>query len=1133
MSTHFFTNRHGNTLSKKLEGVLSHMQAIHYFEAVIGYFRASGYFRLRPFLDNIPVIRILVGINVDTLIHKANTKGLEYLGKADDIRDLFLEEVKEDIQKADYRKEIEEGIIQLIKDIASKKVQIRAFKEDTNADNKRNLHCKIYIFTQEHEHEHAGWGTVITGSSNLSITGLEKNVEFNVELRNHNDVKFAKDFFKELWEKESVEILPVDIHKLKKHTHLNEETTPFDLYVKLLIEYFGKNIDIDHSIYSLLPSNYDNLAYQAEAVDAGMKMLQKHNGFILADVVGLGKTVVAAMVIKKYIQWNGHNTKVLVIYPPALATNWKDTIKDFRISNYVDFITNGSLHKIIDYDNKDYSNAEDYDFIIVDESHKFRNDTSQMYAFLQMVCKTPRKYLAGDRNRKKKVVLLSATPLNNRPEDIANQIYLFQDARNTTIEGIPHGNLQSFFAPRAKAFKELKKDDDDFIQKVRSIYAPVKEKVLTQIVIRRTRADIQANERWWSDMKNQNISFPSIDGPNKFHYQFDDALNNLFYETVQLLMEVDSGFQYFRYRAIEYLKEEYQDLYENAKLISRQLAYIMRTLLVKRLESSFMAFKSTLNHFRTSNQNMIDMFANNKVYIAPDLDVNKYINEGKEDELEEKIAELAKEHPNHNIFKAKDFEDGFLAGLEKDQELLEALYKKWSKINNDPKLNRFVETLQEELFDNRNIEKKLVVFTESTQTAEYLKKEIAKHGFDKALAISSKNQKGLFATIRKNFDPKHKAPENKFNIIITTDVLAEGINLHRSNIIVNYDVPWNSTRLMQRIGRVNRLGTKAETIYVYNFYPTAESDDQINLNKTAISKLQGFHTAFSEDSQIYSNLEQMEDNILGDIKNEEMEERDRRQDYLEFIRKFREEQPKEFRRIQKLPLKTRVCRDEKQVPQEVISSKLEGIPLYNGTLAYIRNKARDAFFFTNDKDIQELTFLEAIQIFETKLKNIKKDKPLPMIANHHNHVLKLVEIFNRNQLLEKDEILSDENLAVQEKNALNLLKNFEKAFSSKKWSNPNKLADVKTAQQIIKRGIFKKFRNELARLRREMKKRSKKMSHEEAIKALESIFNKYPIRQIRRMDELRLEDEEREAIKARTDKPQIILSESFTNNKKT
>lgn len=184
--------------------------------------------------------------------------------------------------------------------------------------------------------------------------------------------------------------MPVDIQGIKKETYLNEETSPFELYIKLLTEYFGKNIDYDPNSIGDLPQNFKKLSYQVDAVNEGFNMLIKHNGFILADVVGLGKTVIAAMVAKKFLIQNGReNTKILVVYPPAVEKNWKDTFKNFNIDKYTKFITNGSLEKILE-PHQDYWKKEDYDLVIADEAHRFRNHKTGAFQNLQLICKSSR-----------------------------------------------------------------------------------------------------------------------------------------------------------------------------------------------------------------------------------------------------------------------------------------------------------------------------------------------------------------------------------------------------------------------------------------------------------------------------------------------------------------------------------------------------------------------------------------------------------------------------------------------------------------------------------------------------------------------------------------------------------------------
>ena len=289
--------------------------------------------------------------------------------------------------------------------------------------------------------------------------------------------------------------------------------------------------------------------------------------------------------------------------------------------------------------------------------------------------------------------------------------------------------------------------------------------------------------------------------------------------------------------------------------------------MVKRLESSFFAFKKSLKRFHASNQRMIEMFENDKIFVAPDLDLNKYYDEGKEDEIEDKINELNEQSPNNAIYKAEDFSPELLEGLRRDQEIIDELFNKWESVDEDPKIKKFINDLKPIFLGKDNLEKKLVIFSESKETVKYLADELEKIGRTDVMAISASNVKKRFNTIRKNFDANYpEKKENDFNIIITTEVLAEGINLHRSNVILNYDIPWNATRLMQRIGRVNRIGTKAKEILIYNFYPTAQSNALIKLNEKALKKLQGFHSAFGEDSKIYSEQEEIIKNQDGTTK---------------------------------------------------------------------------------------------------------------------------------------------------------------------------------------------------------------------------------------------------------------------------
>ena len=514
---------------------------------------------------------------------------------------------------------------------------------------------------------------------------------------------------------------------------------------------------------------------------------------------------------------------------------------------------------------------------------------------------------------------------------------------------------------------------------------------------------------------------------------------------------------------------------------------------------------------------MIEMFENDKVFIAPDIDVNKFLDEGREDELEAKIEELNAESPNNQVFKASDFSEEYIKGLLKDQEVLLEIYERWENIGEDPKTKKFIAEIKKSFFDKKNIEKKLVIFSESKETVEYIAEELKNIGREDVLAISASNSKQRFATIRKNFDANYpEKQEDQYNIIITTEVLAEGINLHRSNIILNYDIPWNATKLMQRIGRVNRIGTKADKIYVYNFFPTSQSNDLIKLNEKALKKLQGFHSAFSEDSKVYSEEEQLIENTLGNLQPQE--EVDERLQYLEIVRELFEKDFQQYQRIKKLPLKSRVGRFAKiksDVAKEIISQSLE-----NTVLCYLRNKIKEGFYVANDKNCVEVTFYQAVKLFEAT----KIEKSTAVFENHFDAVNNAVNQFKKvYNTIYTVEDYDTSNLSVSERNAvlfLNSLKDLKRSF-------PAELSDefiemIDASLRIIYMGVFRKFRNEISNLASKQKK--KKMPLEKVISEVNQIMNRYPIANIARLDALRAEEENQPKV---FEEPKIVITETF------
>lgn len=256
MAKNFFTNKDGNTLMKEFEGLLQHNQSITRLDSVVGFLRASGYFTLRPFLNSINKARILIGIDVDKYIASAHNKGQLFFGADEEVKQDYLANLKKDIEGSKYSKEIEEGIFQMIADLISGKLELRAHPS-------KKIHAKIYLLYPEQYNQYT-LGAAFTGSSNLSGNGLgigqDKQYEFNVRLTDYEDVEFAKEEFEALWaEAEGCPITAEDIQTGPiRQTYLNGDVTPYELYIKMLMEYFSDRVLATdaHDAFDM-PEGYD------------------------------------------------------------------------------------------------------------------------------------------------------------------------------------------------------------------------------------------------------------------------------------------------------------------------------------------------------------------------------------------------------------------------------------------------------------------------------------------------------------------------------------------------------------------------------------------------------------------------------------------------------------------------------------------------------------------------------------------------------------------------------------------------------------------------------------------------------------------------------------------------------------
>ncbi len=934
----FFTNEPDSTL---LDRFITILKDVRFFDILVGYFRSTGFFRLYKSFENIEKIRILVGLSLDKktfqIIETANNFDFESHAKT---KEYFGELLVEEIENSQDSKEVEEGILKFVEYIKSGKIEIKAHPS-------RNIHAKVYI--SRYKEDDRDFGNVITGSSNFSEAGLVAQREFNVQLKNSADVKYALEKFETLW-KEAVDISDYYVETIKTKTFLNDSITPYQLYLKFLYEYFKADLSINEELfYKNFPEDFMQLKYQEQAVINAKRILEEFGGVFFADVVGLGKTYISALLA------NQLPGKHLIIASPALLdkdnpNSWTNVFHDFKIPAIFESV--GKLEKIIE------RGTDRYDNVFIDEAHKFRNETNISYENLSRIC-------SG-----KKVILVTATPLNNTPGDILAQIKLFQKGKNSTIPGIK--NLDYFFSSLQKRLKNLdrKKDYDKYIAVIKDNSRQIRERVLKHIMIRRTRKEI---ENYFSnDLKAQGLKFSEVAAPVPIFYEMDKKLDEVFSETIRLITDKNK-FTYARYTPLLYLKK---GLTEFDRTSQKNLGSFMKTLLVKRLESSFFAFKKTLDRFIESYENFITAYERGAVYFS-----KKYWNKVIEHFLNNNFDAIRKLIDEEKVEKypADDFVAKLKDDLQTDLNTLKQIKSLWDEINYDPKLEKLVEALKSSQIPQEN---KLIVFTESKETAEYLYDNLSKLLQEKILLFHGGSRQSDLTTVIANFDAKARNKRDDFRLLVTTEVLSEGINLHRSNVVINYDLPWNPTRMIQRVGRINRVDTPFDKIYTFNFFPTEQSNDIIKLKESAIAKINYFIEMLGNDAKLLTDGEEIKSFELFNkltsknfITGEE-EEDESELKYLNVITEIRDKNETLFNKIKNLPKKARSSRSiEKgmQLNEEAL-------------LTYFRKGKLEKFYLATENGACEVDFLTAAKLFEATPETKRKN----LLPNYH-------ELLNKNK----------------------------------------------------------------------------------------------------------------------------------------
>ena len=950
----FFTNTDSDSLYSRF---LSLIKDAEYFDILVGYFRTSGFYRLHNELEKVDNIRILVGINADNstklLLKSANEQHSLDFETHQNTRKNYKSNLIGEIETEEETQEIATAAHKFIEFIISGKLQLRAYPTP--------LHAKVYI--NRFKEGDRDFGSVITGSSNFSENGLIAQREFNVELKDPADVKFALERFEELWA-DAVDISDTYIDTIQQETWLTDKITPYQLYLKLLYEYFKEDINIDEDAQLVnLPNKFINLEYQKQAVLSAKKILEEYHGVFLADVVGLGKTYITAMLLKQLTNLK----RPLIICPPVLKDYWEETLKRFDITHDIESL--GKLDDIL------MNNPDKYGVVVIDEAHRFRNAMTSRYEILHKIC------------RNKKVILVSATPLNNKLVDIKNLIGLFQPLRNSMIPNIR--DLDMFFTHLQKDIDKFEKDTSEYAQAVKQSSENVRTQILKYLMVRRTRTEIK--KYFPKDMAQQKLFFPEVTAPQKIIYQFDDNIDKIFNETIGII----ANLSYARYTPALFLKSE---ISHSEQLAQRNISGFMKTLLVKRLESSFYAFRKTIEHFITSHQNFINMYDTGTVWISKKVNVYDMLSNNDDDKLFELL-----ETGDAQKYSSDTFHTEYRDILQEDLQYLQHVKQQWQGISTDPKKHCFIDALKNEPILKKQ---KIIIFSESKDTVDDLQEILNQQFPNKVISFSSQsgtyagerhNNKTIRRLIEKNYQPDHHEPEDKINLLITTDVLAEGVNLHRANIVINYDLPWNPTKVLQRVGRVNRVGTRHQKIHVFNIFPTAQSDAQIGLEANIKTKLQTFHNLLGEDAKYLSDDEQIgthklfgsniydllnSDKIFNADENEENTELY----YMQQIRNIRDTDPKLYTQIKNLPAKSRAARLAPTAQSH----------LKHGLVTFFRKGYVKKFVASDNGIAKELDFVTTAQLLECSPDTAKQEIPKDYFEHLQHNKTHINQLLHQN-----------------------------------------------------------------------------------------------------------------------------------------
>ena len=778
----------------------------------VGYLFLSGFDEIATTVSHLKELKLIIGAT-------SNTQTLEEIAEGMSRR----EELEEAAERLKYQKptekraiantlqttigrsiggleqsETNENMLCSLSDlITSGKVKVKLY-------TKQRLHSKAYLFKYNKETAEStrSVGLAIVGSSNLTLSGFQHSTELNVFVRGNENFKELDSWFNYLWE-ESVPFKRELLNTIDESWAL-KYVNPYDLYILALYNLVKSNMEFRTRVlwdWSRMPYLY---RFQRIAVMQAYETLNRYDGVFICDVVGLGKTFIGAALL------NQLGKRAVVICPPRVKSMWDEFGERFEID--IKTVSHGALNRGVFDDNSELWKWRDREVVLIDESHYFRNsDTKRYYELLP--------FLAG-----KKVILVTATPQNTSIWNIYNQIRLFNQEGSNDYH-VRGGSLKEFF--NLVAAKEAKIQD-----------------LLAKLLIRRKRKDIT---KLYQALEDKPIEFPQRK-LETISYNIDETYNNLLGKIEEALKRLT----YAKYNLWPYVNDAKKDepVYKDLKKVTGLLKGLHRVMLYKRLESSIFAFSETIRRLQGIHERFLKALELNIVPAGEEAQDLIYCEDVDVSDVLVKLKEASSK------YQVNDFRiDDLKRDLQNDIAIFRDISKFLDRVpeSSDKKIDVLLRIVQAHKGE------KILIFSEYADTVNYLHRRLKDEV--KNLAFVTARAKDATAIIRR-FAPRAneyvlKDDESPIDVVVSTDVFSAGLNLQDCGIVVNYDLHWNPVLLIQRIGRVDRIGTEHEIIRTYNFLPHKRIDEKISLKERVSRRVQEIHDYIGEDEKILDESERL------------------------------------------------------------------------------------------------------------------------------------------------------------------------------------------------------------------------------------------------------------------------------------